>query len=252
MNESSPLLSAEAVSLHYKGLVRPALDEVSVHIRAGRTLGVVGESGSGKSSLARVLMGLETLSGGRVLYRGRDIDGFDRSERMDFRRKVQMVFQDPFNSLNPRKTIGATLAEVLKVHRIADSSPESLLEKVGLDAAMAHRYPHELSGGQRQRVGIARAMSLQPEVIIADEPVSALDVSVQAHILNLLKKLVEETGVTLVLIAHDLAVVRQVCDDVIVMNEGHIVEQGESARVLQRPEANYTRQLIAAVPVLPY
>jgi ABC-type glutathione transport system ATPase component len=251
MSLMEPLLAAEAVSLHYKGLTRAALDDVSVQVQPGRTLGVVGESGSGKSSLARVLLGLERLSGGCVRYRGRDIEHFGRRERMEFRRKVQMVFQDPFNSLNPRKTIGATLAEVLRVHGINGATSASLLEKVGLDAAMAERYPHELSGGQRQRVGIARAMSLQPEIIIADEPVSALDVSVQAHILNLLKRLVQETGVTLVLIAHDLAVVRQVCDEVIVMCEGRVVEQGAAGQVLSRPEHTYTQQLMAAVPMLP-
>lgn len=250
MSFIEPLLTAEAVSLHYKGLTRAALDHVSVQVQPGRTLGVVGESGSGKSSLARVLLGLERLSGGCVRYRGRDIEGFDRRERLDFRRKVQMVFQDPFNSLNPRMTIGATLGEVLRVHRINGESPASLLKKVGLDAAMAERYPHELSGGQRQRVGIARAISLQPEIIIADEPVSALDVSVQAHILNLLKRLVQETGVTLILIAHDLAVVRQICDDIFVMNEGIIAEQGDAAGVLGNPESPYTKQLIASIPVL--
>lgn len=244
------ILAAREVKLQYKGLGRPALDGVSISVRPGGTVGIVGESGSGKSSLARCLLGLEKLSGGSVLYRGRDLAGFHARDMKVFRRSVQLVFQDPFNSLNPRQTIGAILNEVLAVHRVTDRSAASLLKQVGLDAGLADRYPHELSGGQRQRVGIARALSVGPEVLLADEPVSALDVSVQAHILKLLKRLVDETGVALILIAHDLAVVRNVCDEVAVMHEGHIVEQGTTEQVLGEPVHAYTRKLLQAVPRL--
>ena len=245
---SEAILRADGLWLHYQGLPRAALAEVSMEIAAGRTLGIVGESGSGKSSLARCLLGLEKLSGGEVRYRGQDIGQFSAPQMKQYRRCVQMVFQDPYHSLNPRKTVGAAIEEVLRVHRIAERSTTGLLERVGLHAAMADRYPHELSGGQRQRVGIARALAVGPEIIIADEPVSALDVSVQAHILNLLDRLVKETGVTLVLIAHDLAVVRSMCDRIVVMREGRVVEEGNSDAVINSPQHEYTRLLLASAP----
>ena len=246
--QKEELLSAEAVTLHYKGLGRAALQEVTVRVERGTTLGVVGESGSGKSSLARCLVGMERLTSGRICYRGEDIHAMSRAGLVGFRRKVQMVFQDPFNSLNPRKTLGDAMNEVLRVHRITKTSPVELLERVGLTAAMAERYPHELSGGQRQRAGIARALAVDPEIIIADEPVSALDVSVQAHLLNVLKELIKTTGVTLVMIAHDLAVVRNVCEKIVVMSEGRIVEEGDAAGIIAAPRHPYTQALIAAVP----
>ena len=250
---SERLLTAESVVVRYRRRMRPAVNGVSVAISRGDVLGIVGESGSGKSTLARALLGLEQPEQGRVSYRGVDLASMPRGEKERFRRRVQLVFQDPLNSLNPRMTIGATLGEVLAVHRIAvareiPARVAALLEQVGLGAPVAGRYPHELSGGQRQRVGIARAISMEPEIVIADEPVSALDVSVQAHILNLLKRLVEERGITLVMIAHDLAVVRYVCRDVIVMKDGEVVEQGVASDLLARPRHAYTRSLVAAVP----
>lgn len=251
---SGPVLTAENVVLRYRGMERPAVDGVSLEVRPGVTLGIVGESGSGKSSLARCLIGLERVDDGRILYRGQDISSLGRDGRARLRRNVQMVFQDPFNSLNPRMTVGDVLTEALRVHRLAVSRKEAgvlalaLLEQVGLSEPVMGRYPHELSGGQRQRVGIARALSLKPEIIIADEPVSALDVSVQAHILNLLKALSRNSGATLVLIAHDLAVVRYLCDRVLVMNDGVVVEEGEVAQVIDAPRHPYTRDLVAAVP----
>lgn len=251
---SGPVLTAENVVLRYRGMERPAVDGVSLEVRPGVTLGIVGESGSGKSSLARCLIGLERVDDGRILYRGHDISSLGRDGRARLRRNVQMVFQDPFNSLNPRMTVGDVLTEALRVHRLAVSRKEAgvlalaLLEQVGLSEPVMGRYPHELSGGQRQRVGIARALSLKPEIIIADEPVSALDVSVQAHILNLLKALSRNSGATLVLIAHDLAVVRYLCDRVLVMNDGVVVEEGEVAQVIDAPRHPYTRDLVAAVP----
>jgi len=250
---SDSLMTAEQLVLRYKGLSQPALNDVSLTIHRGITLGIVGESGSGKSSLARCLLGLESLESGRIMYEGRDIATHSHAQWRHFRRKVQMVFQDPYNSLNPRLTIGKCLAEVLRVHRVVPESEmmnrvDMLLNSVGLSMAMFNRYPHELSGGQRQRVGIARALSLGPDVIIADEPVSALDVSVQAQILNLLKKLVDETGITLILIAHDLAVVRYICREVVVMKEGVVVETGSAENVIDRPQHPYTKTLLAAVP----
>jgi len=255
LNSRDDILTAERVILQYGGMDRPALSEVSLAAQQGVTLGIVGESGSGKSSLARSLIGLEKIQSGRICYRGKNILGINHAQRKEFRRKVQMVFQDPYNSLNPRMTVGQMLKEVLRVHRLVPpedtaSRISELLEMTGLNATMASRYPHELSGGQRQRVGIARALSMEPEVIIADEPVSALDVSVQAHILNLLVKLVSDCGITLILIAHDLAVVRHVCHRIAVMKKGIIVEEGLAADVIDRPQHPYTQSLLAAVPNL--
>ena len=250
---SSEILSAEKVVLTYDGMNRPALQSVSLSIEKGISLGIVGESGSGKSSLARCFLGLEKLTSGCVNYRGQDLRSFRPAEWKDFRRNVQMVFQDPYNSLNPRMTIGQTLAEVLHVHQLAakdenTKAVQSILNQVGLSTEMAGRYPHELSGGQRQRVGIARALALKPSVIIADEPVSALDVSVQAQILNLLKQLITEANITLVLIAHDLAVVRYICPKIAVMKQGVVVEQGETEQIINSPRDAYTQTLLAAVP----
>ncbi len=247
------LLAAEGVSVRYAGLARPALDNVSLQVHAGVPLGVVGESGSGKSTLIRTLLGLERPAAGRVVYRGQDVAAMRGTALRPFRRKVQMVFQDPYNSLNPRMTVGQTLGEVLTVHRLAGRGSVArvvgdLLGQVGLDPSLAVRYPHELSGGQRQRIGIARAISLEPEVLLADEPVSALDVSVQAQVLGLLDRLGREKGITLVLIAHDLAVVGSVCQQMVVMEQGRIVESGPARSVIDQPSHPYTRQLIAAVP----
>lgn len=249
------ILSAKKIRLYYKGLDRPAVDDVSLEIVRGETMGIVGESGSGKSSLARCFLGLEPYKSGVIEFHGSRINGMSRSEQRKFRRSVQMVFQDPLNSLNPRMTIGAILSEVLAVHKIVKTSQVQgrvldVLEMVGLGEEVMCRYPHEISGGQRQRTGIARALLLEPEVIIADEPVSALDVSVQAQILNLLKVLIQKTGVTLVLIAHDLAVVRYVCERIAVMQAGKIVEQGAAEKVIGDPAHPYTKTLLSSVPDL--
>ncbi len=251
----SDVLRAEHLTVRYRGMMRPALNSVSLQVQAGVTLGVVGESGSGKSTLGRCLVGMERPAAGSVYFRDRDIAGLSGAERRMFRRKVQMIFQDPFNSLNSRFTIGSALREVLVVHRLStrdsvDADVRRLLDQVGLGPSLASRYPHELSGGQRQRVGIARALACKPAVIIADEPVSALDVSVQAHILNLLKELAVSNAFTLVLIAHDLAVVGYCCQRIAVMNQGLVVEQGIAAEVLNQPQHAYTKALLASVPHL--
>jgi peptide/nickel transport system ATP-binding protein len=215
---------------------------------------VVGESGSGKSTLARAALGLEEGARGRVVFDGQEVLGMGRTARLAFRRRVQMVFQDPLGSLNPRLKAGAALAEVLRVHGLARSraaaarSAVDWLGTVGLGAEYADRFPHELSGGQRQRVNLARALCVGAELLIADEPVSALDVSVQAHILTLLKRLQVERGITWLLIGHDLAVMRHMADELMVMRAGKVVEQGAADDLLSRPHHDYTRELLAASP----
>ena len=233
-----------------------AVRGVSFGVERGRCLGVVGESGSGKSSLARAILALEDRVTGRVVFDGQDVMALDRAGRRAFRRRAQMVFQDPLGSLNPRMKTGTALAEVLRVHGLARTRAEATeqagrwLETVGLDAAYADRFPHELSGGQRQRVNLARALCVGAEFLVADEPVSALDVSVQAQILNLLKSLQEQRGITWLLIGHDLAVMRHMADEVLVMKGGEVVERGPVADVLAQPAHPYTRELLAAVPRL--
>ena len=255
MSASTALIrSAEATVLFGRGdtAVR-ALDGVTIDVARGEVVGLVGESGSGKSTLARALLGLQPLAGGEVLFAGRPVAAWLRESPAGFRRKVQMVFQDPYGSLDPRQRVGDALAEVLRVHRIGSAADRSdrvagLLRQVGLDADHAPRYPHEFSGGQRQRIGIARALALEPEVLIADEPVSALDVSVQVQILNLLKDLQREQSIALLFIAHDLAAVRYLCDRLYVMQRGRVVEEGNASEVYTRPRHAYTRTLLAAVP----
>jgi len=255
MSETSPLLACvNATVVFGRGAhtVR-ALDGVTLSVNAGEVVGLVGESGSGKSTLARALLGLQPLAGGEVRFDGRAVDAWMRKDPAGFRRRAQMIFQDPYGSLNPRQTIGAALAEVLQVHRLGGAADRprrvaELLRQVGLDPAYAPRYPHEFSGGQRQRIGIARALALEPAVLIADEPVSALDVSVQVQILNLLKDLQRERGLTLLFIAHDLAAVRYLCDRLYVLHRGRVVESGHAAEVYARPAHAYTQALLAAVP----
>jgi ABC-type glutathione transport system ATPase component len=229
-----------------------AVRAVSLRLEAGETVGLVGESGSGKSSLGRALLGLEPGAAGGLRFRGREVAAMGRAERAAFHREVQVVFQDPLGSLNPRLTVGGALEEVLHVHRIGlrterRARAARLLEQVGLGAEALDRYPHEFSGGQRQRIGIARALATSPALLIADEPVSALDVSVQVQILNLLKDLQERMGMALLFIAHDLAVVRYMCRRVLVLYRGELVEQGETEAVLSAPQHPHTAALRAAV-----
>ena len=233
-----------------------AVDDVSFAIEEGRTLGLVGESGSGKSTVARALLKLTTHTAGEAFYRDQEVLGLPESRFRPLRKDLQMVFQDPFGSLNPRMTIDEIIGEPLCIHfkqmsrRDRQERAAQLMDRVGLPVESLDRYPHEFSGGQRQRIGIARALAVQPRFLICDEPVSALDVSVQAQILNLLKDLQDELGLTYLFIAHDLAVVRHMSDEIIVMNRGRVVEHGEAGRVCDEPQHEYTRKLLNSVPKL--
>jgi len=230
-----------------------AVDGVCLELQRGECVGLVGESGSGKSSLGKALLGLVPLSGGRVEFEGRAVSGLSGREWKRWRRKAQMVFQDPFGSLNPRLSVGGAVEEVLLVHGMRDPRSRrrratELFEAVGLDASYLERYPHEFSGGQRQRIGMARALAVGPSLLVADEPVSALDVSVQVQILNLIADLRDRFSLTILFIAHDLAVVRYLCSSVYVMREGRIVESGGVNAVYESPGHPYTQSLLAAVP----
>ena len=232
-----------------------AVDGVSLDIREGETLGIVGESGSGKSTLARAMTGLLPLSGGSVEFDGRDISSLNSADRQRLRRDVQMVFQDPYGSLNQQRRVGSIIADPLVIHgqgKGAQLRPrvQELMDLVGLNPEHYNRFPAEFSGGQRQRIGIARALALNPKLIVCDEPVSALDVSIQAQILNLLRSLQRELGLTYVFIAHDLAVVEHIADRVVVMYGGKVVEEGSAAQIYSSPQHEYTRSLLAAAPHL--
>lgn len=234
------------------GKVR-ALQGVSFTIQAGRSLGVVGESGSGKSTLARIVMALDQPTSGRVRMLGRDLHALPREELRQARRDFQMVFQDPYGSLDPRQRIERIVAEPLVAQGLATREEQhqrasEALQAVGLRASDLRKYPHEFSGGQRQRIAIARALITRPRLIVADEPVSALDVSVQAQVLNLMQDLQAEFGITYMLISHDLAVVQHLCDEVAVLWQGRIVEQGPPERLFAQPQHAYTRTLLEAVP----
>jgi oligopeptide transport system ATP-binding protein len=234
-----------------------AVDDVTLEVHAGESLGIVGETGSGKSTLARILLNLLEPTSGVVRWRGEDVTHARGARLAELRRARQLVFQDPGGSLNPRKTVGAAVADPFAIHGLLPERAvrarrvAELLEQVGLEPALANRYPHELSGGMRQRVAIARAIALGPELLVADEPVSALDVSIQAQILALLRSLRRDLGLTLVLIAHDLAVVRHMCERVAVMQHGRLVEVAPVERLFAAPQAGYTRELLAAVPRIP-
>ncbi len=238
--------------LFSRARVVPAVQNISLTLRKGETLGIVGESGSGKSTLGRVIMKLTGSDAGQILYHGKDIAPLSQSAFRPFRRRIQMIFQDPFASLNPRQTIGRILidgplangAERLAARRKA----ESLLSRVGLDPSAYDRYPHEFSGGQRQRIGIARALMLDPEILIADESVSALDVSVQEQVLRLLKEIQQQLQLGMLFITHDLRVAAQICDRIAVMRRGEVVEIGPPAQIFGRPQHDYTQRLIAAIP----
>jgi len=232
-----------------------ALEGLSFSLQAGRSLGVVGESGSGKSTLARLVMALEQPTSGHIVFDGEDLHTLEAAALRRARAGLQMIFQDPYGSLDPRRTVGQTVAEPLALLRQASPAEQreraaEVLDAVGLRAGDASKYPHEFSGGQRQRIAIARALITGPKLIVADEPVSALDVSVQAQVLNLMQDLQDRIGVTYLFISHDLAVVDLVCDEVIVLWQGRIVEQGHPDRLFSAPEHPYTRRLLAAVPAM--
>ena len=262
---SAPLLTVRGLRMHFpitEGVVRrrvsgvvKAVDGINFSIARGETLGLVGESGCGKTTTGRCILRLENPTGGEILYDGQDIATLSGADLRALRRKVQVIFQDPYSSLNPRMKAGAIVGEPLYVHGIEPDARKrtarvhELLTICGLNASFADRYPHEMSGGQRQRVGIARALAMNPEFIVCDEPVSALDVSIQAQIVNLLEDLREQFGLTFLFIAHDLSVVRHLCQRVAVMYLGHIVEMADSDALFDTPLHPYTRALLASVPI---
>jgi len=260
-----PLVKVEDITVHFEGgrtgfwgrkrLLVHAVENVSFHILPGETLGLVGESGSGKSTTGRAILRRVPVAGGRIFYRGRDITRIETANLRPLRRHMQLVFQDPYASLNPRMRIFDIVAEPLIVHGLARNSREAtgkvseLLDRVGLPPDAGHRYPHAFSGGQRQRVGIARALALNPEFIVADEPVSALDVSIRAQIINLMQDLQAELGLTYLFIAHDLAVVRHISRRIAIMYAGKIMELAGRDDIYENPLHPYTQALLSAVPV---
>ena len=237
-----------------KGSISRAVDDVSFTVERGTTFGLVGESGSGKSTTARIVVRLLDADSGNVLLDGQELLGLRGRELFRVRRRVQMVFQDPFASLDPRWKVGSLVAEGIRIHKLRPRAEQpdraaEILELCGLSADVARQYPHEFSGGQRQRIGIARALAVEPEVLVLDEPVSAMDVSIQAQILNLLAELQERLSLTYVFISHDLAIVERFCDQIAVMSEGRIVERGSPQTLYNAPAHEYTRTLLSAVPV---
>jgi oligopeptide transport system ATP-binding protein len=264
MNQREPLLVVEGLKKYFpikSGVLFErtvdhvkAVDGVDFTIDEGTTLGLVGESGSGKSTTGYVVLQLLKATAGSIRFGGRELTELKGEELRKMRRRMQIVFQDPYSSLNPRMTVGDIVSEPLQVHGIGSrktrqATVRQLLDVVGFDPTFTNRYPHEFSGGQRQRIGIARALALNPQLIVCDEPVSALDVSIQAQILNLLRDLQRDFGLTYLFIAHDLAVVRAMSDTIAVMNQGQIVEVGPAEQVYTAPENEYTKALLTAVPI---
>lgn len=258
------LLEVRNLKVHFpirRGLLQrqvgsvKAVDGISFDVAPSSTLGLVGESGCGKSTTGRAILRLVEPTGGRVKLEGQELSTLSTSELRDRRRDMQMIFQDPFASLNPRMTVFDIIAEPLRTHRITKSKSDTLdrvarlMHQVGLAPAYMRRYPHEFSGGQRQRIGIARAIALEPKLVVADEPVSALDVSIQAQILNLMVELQKEIGMAYIFVAHDLAVVRHICDEIAVMYLGRIVEKTSTEKLFERPTHPYTKALLSAIPV---
>ncbi|HEY6874685.1 MAG TPA: oligopeptide/dipeptide ABC transporter ATP-binding protein [Geobacteraceae bacterium] len=257
----TPLLETRQLSRHFsvksgtfgKPCRLKAVDGIDLRLEPGETLGLAGESGCGKSTLAKLIMGLIPSSGGSIAFRGKSLDDMDKGERVAFRKNVQMIFQDPFSSLNPRMRIGDIIGEPLAIHNLARGDKKrarvlELMNKVGLAEEHYHRYPHEFSGGQRQRIGIARALAVSPQLIIADEPVSALDLSIQAQIINLLQELKREYALSFLFIAHDLSVVRHTSDRIAIMYLGKIVEMGEREDLFTRFLHPYSEALLSAIP----
>jgi len=260
---TTPLLEVDGLTRHFvarrsllghpTALVK-AVDGVSFTLAAGKTLAVVGESGCGKSTLCRLVLRLLDPTSGRIRFEGRDVTALSERELGPLRRNAQLIFQDPYSSLNPRLTVGQTLAEPLALHDVVPRSRRGarvaeLLELVGLDPRVARRYPHEFSGGQRQRIAIARALAVEPKLVVCDEPVSALDVSIRAQVLNLLRDLQRRLGLAYIFISHDLAVVRHIADSIAVMNFGQIVEIGANESLFANPRHPYSRALLSAIPV---
>ena len=249
------LLELQSVSKTYHTRKQPlhALSEISLAIPAGQTLGIAGGSGSGKSTLGKLLLSIESPTSGIIRYKGKEIEAYDPHEKQYLRRQLQMVFQDPYSSLNPRMTVRQIIAEGIEIHKLCHGAEkeeriDELLDQVGLNAAFRNRYPHELSGGQRQRIGIARAFAVNPEFIVLDEPLSALDICTQKQITELLIELKEKKKLTYLFISHNLKAIRKIADHIAILHRGKLVEQGPTEQIFNSPSHSYTRTLLDAIP----
>ena len=257
MSTTTPLLEVKNLKKYFsvpKGMLH-AVDDVSFTIDAGKTLGIVGESGCGKTTTGRAILRLEEPTGGQVLFDGVDVTKLSKHEMRKMRQQMQIIFQDPFSSLNPRKTVSQTIEEPIKLAKLIPNKDKrfmrvsELMDTVGLAERLVNTYPHELDGGRRQRIGIARALAMNPQFIVCDEPVSALDVSIQAQILNLMKKIQKDTGITYIFITHDLSVVNHFSDDIAVMYLGRMIEKAPSEELFKDPMHPYTKALLSAIPI---